>query len=46
MEDSGAESNLVCGSPGQEVSEGNNINSGATDHARDVLAKNVLCSCP
>ena len=45
MEDSGAESDLKCGTPAQEFSEEKNINTCPKDCSCNILVKNVIAFC-
>lgn len=46
--DSGAEGDLNCGVPAQDVAEAKTISMWPRDHSCDILAKKVaaFCSCP
>ena len=42
----GAECDVSCDSPAQEVLEGRNISKWPRDHSCDILTKNVTGLCP
>ena len=46
MGNSGADRNVGCDSPAQEVSERKNISKWPREHSCDILAKSVAVLCP